>query len=94
MRVCTKIAAMLFVLACTASSLYAQMLPWNIAVDSSFRIEYLLGRQTLGREFLDSNYGRCRHIPAILNLADIVSDSPLIVCALNLVPASPSLREW
>ena len=57
MRVYTRIVAILFILACTAVPLCAQMLPRNIAVDSSFRIEYLIGRQTLGREFLDSNHG-------------------------------------
>jgi len=57
MRVYTRIVAILFILACTAAPLYAQMLPGNIAVDSSFRIEYLIGRQTLGREFTSSDQG-------------------------------------
>ena len=57
MRVYTRIVAILFILAFTAVPLCAQMLPRNTAVDSSFRIEYLIGRQTLGREFLDSSYG-------------------------------------
>jgi len=58
MRACTRIAALFFVMTCTATPLCAQIIPWNIAVDSSFRIEYLLGRQTLGKEYIDSNYGR------------------------------------
>ncbi|MCX5860873.1 MAG: hypothetical protein NTW27_01930 [Deltaproteobacteria bacterium] len=57
MRACTRIAALFFVMACTATPLCAQIIPWNIAVDSSFRIEYLLGRQTLGREYIDSSHG-------------------------------------
>ena len=57
MRVYTRIVAILFILTCTAAPLYAQTFLRNTAVDSSFRIEYLIGRQTLGREFLDSSYG-------------------------------------
>ena len=57
MRVYTRIVAILFILACTAVPLCAQMLPRNTAVDSSFRIEYLIGRQTLGREFTSSDQG-------------------------------------
>jgi len=57
MRVYTRIVAILFILTCTAAPLCAQTFLRNTAVDSSFRIEYLFGRQTLGREFLDSSYG-------------------------------------
>jgi len=37
----------LFILAGVTSTVEAESLPWNIGVDSSFRIEYLFGRQIL-----------------------------------------------
>lgn len=50
MKLFRTIAATLFFLTCTTLPLYAQWLPQNMGVDSSFRIEYLLGKQTLGND--------------------------------------------
>ena len=48
MRLVTIIAAIIFFLTGTTLPLYAQWLPWNIGAESSFRVEYLIGTQTLG----------------------------------------------
>ena len=50
MKLVTTILAVIFSLACTTLPLYAQWLPRNFNADSSFRVEYLLGSQTLGNQ--------------------------------------------
>ncbi len=47
MRLVTIIGTILFLLASATLPLYAQWFPWNVGVESSFRVEYLLGTQTL-----------------------------------------------
>ena len=58
------VITVLFSLTCTTLPLHAQWLPQNIGVDSSFRVEYLLGTQTIGNDVTeilisgnDPNYG-------------------------------------
>ncbi len=49
MRPVTIIAAILLCVTCATLPLQAQWLPRNFSADSSFRVEYLLGTQTLGQ---------------------------------------------
>ena len=48
MRLVTIIAAIIFFLTRTTLPLYAQWLPKTIGAELSFRVEYLIGTQTLG----------------------------------------------
>ncbi|MCL5124111.1 MAG: hypothetical protein M1511_06365 [Deltaproteobacteria bacterium] len=47
-RLVTIITAVIFSVICTTLPLYAQWLPRNFSADTSLRVEYLLGTQTLG----------------------------------------------
>ncbi len=49
MRLVTIIAAILLCVTCATLPLQAQWLPRNFSADSSFRVEYLMGTQTLGQ---------------------------------------------
>lgn len=52
-----RTSGLLIFILLTALPAQAQILAENVTVDSAIRIEYLFGRQTLGREFLDSSHG-------------------------------------